>query len=137
MGEDMLQSALLGAAIGVAVVLVMALIGSRRKPHFDAPPKRHQTVSSPLAPAEALQRVKALAGTNKLALAAEEPAKNLVVLSDSLSWASFGSFYPVFAKATPGGSELIVGISPRTPQFGPAVSMRLRKIVDAVRAAVG
>jgi hypothetical protein len=137
MGEDMLQSALVGAAIGIAVVLVMALIGSRRKPKFDAPPRRNQTVHSPLAPADALARIKALAGSNKLALAAEEPAKGLVVLSDTMSLASFGNFYPVFAKATPGGSELVIGIQPKTPQYGPVVSSKLRKIVEAVRGAVG
>lgn len=137
MGEDMLQSALVGAAIGVAVVVVMALIGSRRKPHFDAPPRRNQSVQSPLAPADALARVKALAGSNKLAFAAEDPAKGLVVLSDSMSLASFGNFYPVFARATPGGSELVVGIQPKTPQYGPVVSSKLKKIVEAVRLAVG
>lgn len=137
MGGDMLQSALIGAAIGVAVVVVMALIGMTRKPKFDAPPRRNQTIQSPLAPAQALERVKALAGLNKLALAAEEPAKGLVVLSDNMSLASFGNFYPVFAKATPGGSELVVGIQPKTPQYGPVVSSKLKKIVEAVRGAVG
>lgn len=137
MGEDMLQSALVGAAIGIAVVLVMAFIGSRRKPNFDAPPRRNQTLQSPLSPADALARIKALAGSNKLSLAAEEPAKGLVVLADTMSLASFGNFYPVFAKATPGGSELVVGIQPKTPQYGPVVSSKLRKIVEAVRGAVG
>ncbi len=137
MSGDIMQSALVGAAIGIAVVLVMALIGSRRKPKFDAPPRRNQTVQSALPPAEALARVKALGGNNKLALAAEDPAKNLVVLSDPSSLMSFGNFYPVFARATPGGSELSVGISPKTPQWGPVVTNKLRKIAEAVRIAVG
>ena len=73
MSGDIWQSALIGALIGVVVVVVMALLGSRRKPNFDAPPRRNATVQSNLAPAEALARIKAIPNAqNKLSLAAED-----------------------------------------------------------------
>jgi hypothetical protein len=128
---------LIGGVIGLVVVLVMAFIGSRRKPEFDAPPKRNTTLTSSLAPADALARIKAIPNQqNKLALAAEQPAKGLVVLSDNMSLASFGNFYPVFAKAAGAGSEIVVGIQPKAPQYGPVVSNKLKKVTEAVRAAV-
>jgi hypothetical protein len=138
MGEDIWQSALIGAVIGLVVVVAMAFIGSRRKPVFDAPPKRNATVASALPPAEALARIKAIPNAqNKLTVAAEEPAKGLVVLGDSMSLASFGNFYPCFAKAAGAGSEIVVGIQPKAPQYGPVVSSKLRKVTEAVRLAVG
>jgi len=136
MGGDIWQSALVGAAIGVAVIVVMAIIGSLRKPHFDAPPRRHEVIGSNLPPAETLARIKSLAGLNKLKLAAEDPARGLVVLSDNMSLASFGNFYPCFVRAGGSGSEIAVGIQPKAPQYGPVVSSKLRKMVEAVRGAV-
>jgi hypothetical protein len=138
MGEDIWQSALIGGAIGLAVVLVMAFIGSRRKPHFDAPPRRNVTVTSALPPAEALARIRKIPELNrKLAVVAEAPEKGLVVLSDSMSLASFGNFYPCFAKAAGAGSEIVVGIQPKAPQYGPVVSSKLKKVTEAVRTVVG
>jgi len=136
MGGDFLQSALVGAAIGVAVIVVMGVIGSMRKPHFTQPPRRNTVIRSALPPAEALARIKALAGMNKLSLAAEDPARNLVVLSDPMSLMSFGNFYPCFAREAEGGSEISVGIQPKTPQYGPVVTSKLRKITEAVQSAV-
>jgi hypothetical protein len=136
MSGDVLQSALVGAMIGVAVVVVMAVFGSMRKPKFDAPPRRHQVLQSPLPPAEAFARIKGLAGVNKLSVAAEDAAKGLVVLSDKMTMMSFGNFYPCFVRPAGAGSEIAVGISPKTFQWGPVVTRNLRKATDAVRAAV-
>jgi hypothetical protein len=132
MGGDMMESLLYGAAIGIAVVVIFALIGMTRKANFSEPPRRVATLSTKLAPAEALARIKGLAGKG-YSVVQEDPAKGMVVLQDSLSLLSFGNFYPIFAR--PG--EVVVGISPKVPQYGPVVGSKLRKITDAVQGALG
>lgn len=128
----MMESVLIGAAIGIAVVVVFALIGMTKKANFSEPPRRFATLPTQLAPAEALARIKGLAGKG-YSLAQEDAAKGMVVLQDSMGLMSFGNFYPIFVK--PG--EVLVGISPKVPQYGPVVGSKLRKITDAVQGALG
>ena len=128
----MMESVLYGAAIGIAVVVVFAIIGMTKKANFSEPPRRHSTLSTKLAPADALARIKGLAGKG-YSLAQEDAGKGMVVLQDSMGLLSFGNFYPIFVK--PG--EVLVGISPKVPQYGPVVGSKLRKITDAVQGALG
>lgn len=136
MGDSIWESMLIGAAIGVGVVVVMMIIGFTRKPNFLAPPRRHEVLRSTLPPAEAYERIKALANQG-FRLHHEEPANGLVVLSDAMSLLSFGNFYPCFVREAAGGSEIAVGIQPKVPQYGPVVGAKLRKVVAAVSGAVG
>ena len=113
--------------------------GKRPVPAIQGPPKRSQAVESPRPPAEALARIKTITaiGRVKISVAAEEAGRGLVVLSDELSRKGFANFYPCFATAgAKGGSEIVVGIVPPPPQMGPAVAGRLKKMAEAVRAAV-
>ena len=128
----MMESVLYGAAIGIAVVVVFAIIGMTKKANFSEPPRRYSTLTTKLAPADALARIKGLAGKG-YSLAQEDAGKGMVVLQDSMGLLSFGNFYPIFVK--PG--EVLVGISPKVPQYGPVVGSKLRKITDAVQGALG
>jgi len=132
MGGDMMESILYGALIGIAVVVVFALIGMTRKANFSEPPRRTASLTTSLAPADAIARIKGLAGKG-YSVAQEDAAKGMVVLADSMSLMSFGNFYPIFVK--PG--EVVVGIAPKVPQYGPVVGNKLRKITDAVQGALG
>ena len=136
MGDSMWESMLIGAAIGVGVVVVMMIIGFTRKPNFAVPPRRHDVVRSPLPPAEAYERIKGLANQG-FRLHQEDPATGVVVLSDAMSLLSFGNFYPCFVREADGGSEIAVGIQPKVPQYGPVVGAKLRKVAAAVGTAVG
>ncbi len=128
----MMESVLYGAAIGIAVVVVFAIIGMTKKANFSEPPRRYSTLTTKLAPTDALARIKGLAGKG-YSLAQEDAGKGMVVLQDSMGLLSFGNFYPIFVK--PG--EVLVGISPKVPQYGPVVGSKLRKITDAVQGALG
>lgn len=127
-------------AIGVGTYISYFGKGGRREmPAIDGIPKRHTTVASALPPAEALARIKGVtaAGKAKIAVAKDEPARGLVVLSDAPSLKSFANYYPCFASAQGGGSEIVVGILPPPPQAGPMVAKRLQRMAEAVKAAVG
>lgn len=132
MGDSMMESLLYGAAIGVAVVVVFALIGMTKKANFSEPPRRTASLPTKLAPDEALARIKGLAGKG-YSVVQEDAAKGMVVLQDTMSLMSFGNFYPIFARS----GEVVVGISPKVPQYGPVVGSKLRKITDAVQGALG
>ena len=132
MGNSMGESILYGALIGVAVVVVFAIIGMMRKANFSEPPRRHSTLKTALSPADALARIKGMAGKG-YSIAQEDAAKGMVVLSDAMSLMSFGNFYPIFVRQ----GEVVVGIAPKVPQYGPVVGNKLRKITDAVQAALG
>ncbi len=132
MGGSMGESILYGALIGIAVVVIFALIGMTKKANFSEPTRRSSSLKTDLAPAEALARVKAMAGKG-YTVVQEDAAKGMVVLADSMSLMSFGNFYPVFVR--PG--EVVVGIAPKVPQYGPVVGSKLRKITEAVQAALG
>lgn len=132
MGSDMTESILYGALIGIAVVVVFALIGMTRKAKFSVPSRRQVVLTTALPPAEALARIKGLAGRG-YGLAQEDAVKEMVVLSDGFSLMSFGNFYPIFARE----GQVIVGIEPKVPQYGPVVGNKLRKMADAVKEALG
>lgn len=136
--DDWLKLALgaLLVALGVGAFFTYVGKGSRRAlPVIDGIPKRHQTVNSALPPAEALARIKGVtaAGKAKIAVAADEPGRGLVVLSDERSLKSFANFYPCFVSAQGRGSQIVVGILPPPPQAGPAVAKRLQRMAEAVR----
>jgi len=135
MGESMLNSMLVGGAIGLGVVVILMLIGMMKKPVFDAPPRRHNIIASSLPPAEVAARLRALDGKD-YKLAADKPEQNLVVLADTMTLLSFGNFYPCFYRAAGSGSEINVGIAPKVPQYGPVVTSKLKKVTEAVTAAV-
>jgi len=127
-------------AIGVGAFFTYFGKGGRRPlPPIEGIPARHETLSSPRAPAEALARIKTVtaAGKARITVAAEEPERGLVVLSDEASLKSFANFYPCFVSARDGGSAIAVGIMPPPPQAGPMVAKRLQRMVAAVRAALG
>lgn len=132
MGGDMMESVLYGAAIGIAVVVVFALIGMTRKANFSEPPRRSSTLTTALPPGEALARIRALAGKG-YSLAQEDAGKGMIVLADKMSLMSFGNFYPIFVR----DGQVSVGIAPKVPQYGPVVGAKLRKITEAVQGALG
>jgi hypothetical protein len=135
-------------AFGVLLLLigVGALLGylrrNRRRPAVPViagPPRRQVTLASALAPAAALARIRTVsaAGRLKIGVAADEPERGLVVLSDEASMKGYANFYPCFVgEDGKSGSEIVVGIVPPPPQMGPAVNGRLKKMAEAVRAAL-
>lgn len=131
----MLQNAIIGAFIGMLVVLVMAAIGNRRKFDFSAKrPTRGKGIATPLSPemaSAALQRV-----ADGKAYQVHEQKPGLVVLKDTAALGGLGFYYPIYVQPKDSGSELFVAVQPKAPQFGPAVNMRLKKAVAAVEKAL-
>ena len=139
--DDWLKFALAALFVSLAVGTYISHFGRRAKrelPEIDGIPKRHATLESRLAPDEVLARIRTVdaVGKVKVSIAADEPARGLVVLSDELTLKSFANFYPCFVSPKAGGSEIVVGILPPPPQAGPMVAKRLQRMTDAVRAAV-
>jgi hypothetical protein len=139
--DDWLKFALAALLVSLAVGTYISHFGRRAKralPVIEGIPKRHATVESRLPPPEAMARIRTVnaAGKAKVSVAADEPARGLVVLSDELTLKSFANFYPCFVSPKGGGSEIVVGILPPPPQAGPMVAKRLQRMTDAVRAAV-
>jgi len=127
-------------AIGVGTFFRYFGKGSRRAlPPIDGVPSRHEKLASVLPPAQAMARIKGVtaAGKARISVAADDPARGLVVLSDEQSLKSFANFYPCFVTARDGGSTVAVGILPPPPQAGPMVKKRLKRMVTAVQAAIG
>lgn len=136
MEQAILDGLMIGVVVGLVVVVIMVIVGYARKPNFAAPPRRHRLLVSPLSPREALARIEGLGRQGGYRLAKASGEGGPAVLADGFSLFSFGNFYPCFVEAAESGSRIAVGISPRVPQYGPVVTNRLRKIAEAVEAAV-
>lgn len=137
MGDTIFSSALIGAVIGGAVVLVFALISSRRKGSFDVKVNRSGVVETTAAPGEALRRIEASAAGQGLKVEQVDTAGHRILLSEGLRFSSFGHFFPItVAPAEGGGSSITVGLKTKVPQYGPVVGRNHRKIMDKVRTAV-
>ena len=137
MGNTMLSSALIGAVIGVVVVLVFGFLASRRKGSFDIKVNRSGVVETALAPDEALRRIEASAAGQGLKVEQVDTAGQRILLSEGMGLSSFGHFYPItLAPAEGGGSAITVGLKPKVPQFGPVVGRNHRRIMDRIRVAL-
>lgn len=132
----MLQNAIIGAFIGMLVVLIMAAIGKRRKFDFGAKrPSRGKGITTPLSPEMASTALQKLAEGKIYEIHETKPG--LVVIKDKMGAVSFGNYYPIYLTPKGAGSDVFVAIQPMVPQFGPAVGMRLKKTVAAVEKALG
>ena len=137
MGETILSSALIGAVVGAAVVLVFGLLSRRRKGSFDMKVNRSGIVETTLPPADALQRIEVSAAGQGLKVEQVDTAGLRILLSEGLGFSSFGHFFPItVAPAEGGGSAITVGLKTKVPQYGPVVGRNHRKIMDKVRTAV-
>lgn len=137
MGDTILTSALVGAIVGAAVVLIFGLMSNRRKGSFDVKVNRSGVVDTPLPPAEALQRIEASAADHGLKVEQVDTPGQRILLSEGMGLASFGHFFPIsVAPADGGGSAVTVGLKTKVPQYGPVVGRNHRKIMNKIRSAV-
>jgi len=99
--------------------------------------KKLKSFTSSLPPREAFKAVVcwASASTYKIDDINEEETK--LVLSDGVTFTSWGFFYPVFVSAAENGKSLIeVGIKSKALQIGPKVWRAHERCMSAVKAAL-
>ena len=130
----MLESALMGAAIGVGVMLVMLFWGARRKFDFVAKrPSRGQSFAVALSPEMAATALQKIAEGYQQ----HEVKPGLVVLKDKMTATAYSYYYPIYLAPKDGGTEVFVAIQPKMPQYGPVVKNKLNKAVAAAKQALG
>lgn len=133
MGESIMQGALIGLLVGVVMIGIFLAIALSRKPEVGMAARRTDTLDTPLAPADAVERIRTQAVGHGLKIAAEDPDGRRLVLSDGMTLFSFGMFYPVAVEDAGGGARITVGVAPRAPQWGPVIPHKLGKTVDKLR----
>lgn len=133
MGESMLQGAIIGLVVGAVMVVVFFILAKNKKPEIDMKARKTTAVETPLAPADAFEKLRDNAGKHALTVPLADNAAHKLVLSDGMTLFSWGMFYPVSVEATGSGARVTVGVSPKTPQWGPVIPHKLEKAVGKVR----
>lgn len=129
--------ALSGAIAAIAVFVIFIVISVNAKPKIDQIPKRHSVVTTTMPLADAVQTLRGLAGQQKYRFALEDTQRQVIVLEDDVSLWSYGSFYSCFIVATPdGGTQITVGLQPKSPQWGPVPKRQHKKFTDLVTETV-
>ncbi len=131
------QAVILGLAAGSVIYVGVFVWAMRRPPSFDAASSRSGAFSHDMAPPAVIARLKEAAPVMGLKLALEDDANHRLVLSEGMSLFSFGNFILVDATADGPGSKVTVGLKPRVPQWGPAVTSRHRAVLTKIKAALG
>jgi hypothetical protein len=136
MDSSILTGALIGLVIGGGVVVVFFIIAMNRKPEYDAKTSRSGTLASPLPPADVIAALEAGAPERGLKVAAVDKAGNRMVLGQNITLFSWGMYLPVHVTPEGSGSTLTVGLYPRAPQYGPVLTHKHNKAMEAIRAIV-
>ncbi|MCB9947114.1 MAG: hypothetical protein H6842_04710 [Rhodospirillaceae bacterium] len=132
----MVSGALIGAVVGLLVVLVFMAIAKTKTGSLDMPVQRSGTVAASVPPEEVLRRLEAAAPRNGLKVEQVDAAGGRILLSDGTSFTSFGNFYPIAVAPAASGAEITVGLKTKAPQYGPVVGRNHNRIMDKVRTMV-
>ena len=132
----MIEGAIIGGVIGVIMVVVFGIIAHFKKASFDVKVKRSGVIETAGAPDETIRRIQSSAPGAGLKVEEIDTAGHRILLSEGLSFGSFGHFFPISAEASAGGARVTVGMSTKIPQYGPVVSRNHRKIMDKVRGMI-
>lgn len=116
---------------GVGYLVAFLRKGSVRGAHLGS---RRLEVHTPADPAAAYERIRALRG--KFQADDFDPNAKIVVLASSVSFGSWGFFYPVFIHAAGSGARIEIGIHSKFVQFGPIVSKWHRQCAAAIEEAL-
>lgn len=136
----MLMGAIIGGVIGLIYALFILQRAKRAKgeKYLKEMPKRVISFRAPQSPEAVTAAVAGGVQGLPATLEAEDRAANRVVLTDKATLTSFGFFYPIQAKAAPGGgSNVEVGIASRGNQWGPLVTKAHSIFVDATKKTLG
>ncbi|MCC6621688.1 MAG: hypothetical protein IT385_10565 [Deltaproteobacteria bacterium] len=116
--------------LGIAFAVALSRRGNARSAQ---PTRRKQWLDLPLPPAEAFERVKAMAG-DRYRLDDADAERKVLVFSSNPTIATWGFLFPVFITAgTNGGSRVEVGVGSRFLQIGPLVTRHHDLFVSALR----
>ena len=133
---EILRTAVIGAAIGVVVALVLVFIAGTRKGSLALKAQRSGVIRVDMPPAEALNRIQMVAPGIKLKVEEVDAAGGRILLSEGATLNSFGHFLPIAVTPANGGAEITVGLKPKVPARGPLVARRHRRIMERIRNAV-
>lgn len=102
-----------------------------------APSDRRHTLSSPLAPDAAFEKLRA-ARLGHCRRVDADASRRVVLLSTPMSGWSMGFFYPVFVKPAPGGagSCVEIGVRPKTIQHEATVRANHEACIAEIEAAL-
>ena len=133
----MLEGAILGLIVGLIFYVVMFVWAMQRQPSFDGPTSRSGAFLVEMEPVAVIARMKETAPAMNLAVALEDEANYRLMLSEGMSLFSFGNYVPLDVTAEAGGSKVTVGLKPKVPQWGPAVTSRHRAVLNKIKSALG
>lgn len=133
----MLQGAIIGLIVGLGMAIVFWWMASKKKPSFDLPAARSETLSVELAPAAAIAKVVEAATAIGLSVALSDNAANRVLLEEPTSIMNYGSYLRVSAAIEGTGAVVTVDLVNKAPQWGPVVTKKHRALMEKVRGALG
>ncbi len=131
--------ACLGFLIVVGAVVAIYVFALTRKATdaVKTKPRNIRSFSTPIPYGDAINRLLGFAPTQSYKVEDVAPDGSRVILGTSITFFSYGFFYPIYFSVEPGGSTIVeVGIVSRAFQWGPVVSFNHDKVFNMVRQAV-
>src|ERR1041385_6898461 len=133
----MFSGFVVGAIGGAVIVAIVGIIAALRKISAKtvAQTRRRMTLTSPLAPAAVIEKLKR-AAWRKIKVTDTDADRGVVVLATPMTMFSWGFFYPVFVTQGGSGSTIEVGIKSRAMQWGPVVTNNHKACVAEIEQAL-
>lgn len=129
-----------GLLIGVLAALVLVALMRLRPPPSIEKPFEGRTLgfTTTLPIADAFRAIASGPKGERFKVLRFDAQKKRVLLSDRMSWTSWGFYYPVeFAeRADEKGTDVTVGIRSKAIQFGPLVTRAHKRTIERVQALV-
>lgn len=99
-------------------------------------PTRLKTLVSPLGYSDAITRLIQVAPTQGYKIEDVAPDGSRVILGTSITFFSYGFFYPVYFSVAPNGTLVEIGIVSRAFQWGPVVTFNHDKTTTMLSNAL-
>ena len=132
-------SIVFSAFISVFLLLLLIIIAAMRKGSsaLKSKPKRLKSITTTNNPQETLKTIIRFAQQSNYKISVIDETKCQLVLDESLTFTSWGFFYPIFVSQSADNTTMIeVGIKSKLIQVGPIVSGHHERCVNGIKAAL-
>lgn len=123
--------------IPIVVVAIGFIVASSRRGSVSGTRigSRQLVLHTPADPATVFGRLRMLGG--KYRTDDSDATRNIIVLSSSPTFATWGFLYPVHIEADDSGSRIVIGIQSRFVQWGPLVTSAHKQCAKAIEDLLG
>ncbi|MCW5772128.1 MAG: hypothetical protein KIT16_10870 [Rhodospirillaceae bacterium] len=135
--DTIIRSAVAGVPLIVLILTIALPECVKASARTVAPARRQATLSSPLSPDAAFEKLRH-AAFRRCKQVDSDPARRVLLLSSPMAGWSMGFFHPVFVKPAPDGTGAVidVGIRPKTIQHEATVRSTHEACVAQIEEAL-